>query len=350
MAKAKLVTHEGVKGLRFHCPGCECSHFIYIESPNEWGYHWQFNGDVDRPTLSPSVQGRGCHCFVRDGRIEFLSDCSHALAGQTVELPDIEIRREAIEMTKTELKKKTVPELQQIAAAIEVDLVGREKEEDLIKAILEKQAADKKAATAEAAAAKQAQGGQGKEEDASTTDVRDTQPNFPPDLHMLRGVREAIAEGNVVLARERMNELVETLSPEVKEQALELLAKAEEAQKAAEAQAHEQADTAPPKAKKAAAPPKPNTGSEGGTEPDVPAEQPEPVVAPAKVHVFDRAVFRDNKDRDLVSKAANVAAAEKVGFKETWKPNLIHITVAAGRELPRWFAAFPCLRVEDKKS
>lgn len=29
-----------------------------------------------------------CHSFVRDGRIEFLSDCTHALAGQTVELSE----------------------------------------------------------------------------------------------------------------------------------------------------------------------------------------------------------------------------------------------------------------------
>jgi len=30
-----------------------------------------------------------CHSFVRDGRIEFLSDCTHALKGQTVDLPDL---------------------------------------------------------------------------------------------------------------------------------------------------------------------------------------------------------------------------------------------------------------------
>ena len=29
-----------------------------------------------------------CHSFVRSGRIEFLSDSTHALAGQTVDLPD----------------------------------------------------------------------------------------------------------------------------------------------------------------------------------------------------------------------------------------------------------------------
>lgn len=31
---------------------------------------------------------RVCHSFVRDGKIEFLSDCTHRLAGQTVEMED----------------------------------------------------------------------------------------------------------------------------------------------------------------------------------------------------------------------------------------------------------------------
>ena len=60
---------------------------------------WQFNGDLDQPTLAPSIlsrfdwgpkrEARVCHSFVRAGRIEFLSDCTHALAGQTVDLPEI---------------------------------------------------------------------------------------------------------------------------------------------------------------------------------------------------------------------------------------------------------------------
>lgn len=29
-----------------------------------------------------------CHSFVTNGRIQFLNDCTHALAGQTVDLPD----------------------------------------------------------------------------------------------------------------------------------------------------------------------------------------------------------------------------------------------------------------------
>lgn len=61
---------------------------------------WTWNGDVDRPTFAPSVLVRYpwgsdqhqvvCHSFVRDGRIEFLGDCTHALAGQTVDLPPVD--------------------------------------------------------------------------------------------------------------------------------------------------------------------------------------------------------------------------------------------------------------------
>ena len=57
---------------------------------------WGFNGDLERPTFTPSVlwtTGHDiCHSFVRDGRIQFLPDCTHALASQTVELPEIEER------------------------------------------------------------------------------------------------------------------------------------------------------------------------------------------------------------------------------------------------------------------
>ncbi len=62
---------------------------------------WGFNGDMDRPTLTPSINAsreyrdptnrpdRRCHSFVTAGRIQFLADCTHALAGQTVDLPDL---------------------------------------------------------------------------------------------------------------------------------------------------------------------------------------------------------------------------------------------------------------------
>ncbi|WP_407649406.1 DUF6527 family protein [Brevibacillus composti] len=76
----------------FFCPGCQMHH--------GFDSRWFFNGDFERPTISPSYLvtiGRHpdppdrCHSFVRDGQIEFLSDCTHSLAGQTVDLPDVEV-------------------------------------------------------------------------------------------------------------------------------------------------------------------------------------------------------------------------------------------------------------------
>lgn len=29
-----------------------------------------------------------CHSYLRDGQLEFLADCTHALAGKTIALPD----------------------------------------------------------------------------------------------------------------------------------------------------------------------------------------------------------------------------------------------------------------------
>jgi hypothetical protein len=57
---------------------------------------WNWNGDIEKPTLSPSIlQTAGpdghkdiCHCFVRDGVIEFCGDCTHSLTGKSMPLPD----------------------------------------------------------------------------------------------------------------------------------------------------------------------------------------------------------------------------------------------------------------------
>jgi hypothetical protein len=81
--------------LMFWCPGCDGAHMI--EHGNG---RWTWNGDVERPTFSPSIlvrwehgperTPRVCHSFVTDGRIRFLADCTHVLAGQTVPLPDFD--------------------------------------------------------------------------------------------------------------------------------------------------------------------------------------------------------------------------------------------------------------------
>lgn len=80
------------------CPACKHGHmFASRGNPFSNGASWDFNGDLERPTFAPSMlikyqlrpgEDYVCHSFVREGRIEFLSDCTHALAGQTVELTE----------------------------------------------------------------------------------------------------------------------------------------------------------------------------------------------------------------------------------------------------------------------
>ena len=83
---------RGGKLYVFHCPGCECGHPFEVEAPN--GAGWQWNGSLEKPTFTPSLlcnqnsaESR-CHSIVTDGMIAFQGDCWHALAGQTVEIPD----------------------------------------------------------------------------------------------------------------------------------------------------------------------------------------------------------------------------------------------------------------------
>lgn len=87
----------GIDTLMFHCPGCKSAHMVTVNGGrNGKGATWQWNQDIEKPTLSPSIgvsmenaESR-CHSFVRDGKIQFLSDCFHELKGQTVDLPDWE--------------------------------------------------------------------------------------------------------------------------------------------------------------------------------------------------------------------------------------------------------------------
>lgn len=99
--------------VQFRCPGCGRVHRLNV-SPDSRPC-WSWNGDDIKPTFSPSIKatsghnGDGnkaecwctfeerygkppyfrcgiCHSFVKDGQIQFLSDCTHELAGKTVPL------------------------------------------------------------------------------------------------------------------------------------------------------------------------------------------------------------------------------------------------------------------------
>jgi hypothetical protein len=103
------------EGLVVWCPGCERPHH---SEPNHLvgGLHmlpvkgdgtkrptWEFNGNLERPTLSPSIMTRYnlgetevvCHSFLTDGVWNFLDDCTHQYKGQQVPmvpLPDWVVR------------------------------------------------------------------------------------------------------------------------------------------------------------------------------------------------------------------------------------------------------------------
>lgn len=71
----------------FFCPGCGFAHWFKTD-----GGGWTWNGDREKPTISPSVLAWAdnfrCHSFVTGGQIRFLNDCTHGMKNQTVELPD----------------------------------------------------------------------------------------------------------------------------------------------------------------------------------------------------------------------------------------------------------------------
>jgi hypothetical protein len=95
-------------GRYFHwCPACKKLHPL----PDGW----EFNGNLDAPTFRPSFKHSGkqritvdgkwtgewaraakgdplpwvCHYVLTDGRLNFCADCTHALAGKIVPLPNL---------------------------------------------------------------------------------------------------------------------------------------------------------------------------------------------------------------------------------------------------------------------
>ena len=104
LLECKSTKHEP-HGWMWWCPGCEAWHGGATDGK------WTFDGNHDAPTFNPSFLVRGvidpatdklhtgvcpdakesrCHTFVRSGKIEYLSDCTHVMAGQTVDMVPID--------------------------------------------------------------------------------------------------------------------------------------------------------------------------------------------------------------------------------------------------------------------
>lgn len=86
--------------LMFETPGPISTRIlpIQIKGTRAGTGNWTWNGDVNKPTLKPSLLSKTyigdkeiiCHTFITDGKVIFLDDCTHELVGQTLDLLDIE--------------------------------------------------------------------------------------------------------------------------------------------------------------------------------------------------------------------------------------------------------------------
>ena len=87
----KLQKSEGgQESVWFWCEPCDTHHSFVTKSAKPGGTQWDWNGDLERPTFSPSLlvwrddPEIRCHLYLRNGQVEYLSDCKHAFAGRTV--------------------------------------------------------------------------------------------------------------------------------------------------------------------------------------------------------------------------------------------------------------------------
>lgn len=91
--------------LLFVCPGCKAAgrkgydglHMLPVNSPHLEKPSWDWDENLEKPTLSPSILTRGgalgkdgiCHSFLREGVFEFLTDSTHELSGRKIHIPDL---------------------------------------------------------------------------------------------------------------------------------------------------------------------------------------------------------------------------------------------------------------------
>lgn len=69
---------------------------IGLNEPNAFyiqpGRGWSWNGDYEKPTVHPSVlltrPDVRSHLFIWEGQLRYCADCSHELAGKTVDMVD----------------------------------------------------------------------------------------------------------------------------------------------------------------------------------------------------------------------------------------------------------------------
>lgn len=110
MGQISPYLRKVVDGYAHYCPACSELHTIYVRDSSP---SWTFNGDLYKPTFSPSVKITGvqtekingewtgefilgpgdkplrlcCHYHLEDGLLKYCSDCTHEYSGKTIPLP-----------------------------------------------------------------------------------------------------------------------------------------------------------------------------------------------------------------------------------------------------------------------
>lgn len=72
------------------CPACDRVHHLALGHRDTRTLDWDHN--TIKPTFSRDIRHVDpelgvCHYFIREGKIEFLADSAHIMAGRTVDLP-----------------------------------------------------------------------------------------------------------------------------------------------------------------------------------------------------------------------------------------------------------------------
>jgi hypothetical protein len=98
------VENKGIKYqcLAFVCPGCAEMHsnsglHMLPVNTTEHSPSWDWDGNLEAPTLSPSIltgvgenPSRGvCHSYLKAGVFEYLGDCTHSMKNQHVPMGDL---------------------------------------------------------------------------------------------------------------------------------------------------------------------------------------------------------------------------------------------------------------------
>lgn len=93
MVKVRFSQHSP-GSVCIHCPGCGFEHFIPLVDDKIFGKVWNFDGNVEFPSITPGIDfdysNRRCHFIIIKGKIKYYPDTTHKFSDLTIDLPEIQ--------------------------------------------------------------------------------------------------------------------------------------------------------------------------------------------------------------------------------------------------------------------